>query len=426
MNKNQITYFVFLIFILLFAPGEIFAQQNNYLTIQQALLLAEKNSPQISANEYENLAANQAINVAKANYYPTLNFEGIESTGFPGSSDGTDVQGLMASPYRQGWGYGLVAQQTIWDFGRTAYNVEAAQYQAQLTAESTKVTRDEIKQLALQTFYECSFDKTQINTWTILSDKSTLITNQVNHFVNTGQRSIVDGDLAQAQTDESNTELAYYMTRLSDATYRLSVILGIPAKSISCPALPENENIFNVSSNILASPLLAQAQANANVAHAKALATKANYYPQIVAIASAGDLENVRLVQEKNYAAGIGVAVPIFNFETISDVNRAELAAVAQDEQTAAQEQDLTEINANYDEIINSSVTKLNYLAIELNLAIKAFSVAKTRYFSFEGDLVDLRDAFTNLARTQNEINQTRAALIEARGAKILINGGTI
>ncbi len=61
-----------------------------------------------------------------------------------------------------------------------------------------------------------------------------------------------------------------------------------------------------------------------------------------------------------------------------------------------------------------------------MDLANKAFSAAKTRYFSFEGNLVDLRDAFTNLARTENEINETRAELLQASGAKILINGGKI
>lgn len=426
MNKKNNFFYLLFISIFIIFPISSYAQQAINLTLQQALKLAEKNSPQISANEYENIAAKQTIDMAKANYYPSLNFEAIDSTGFPGSSSGVGVEGLMGSPYRQGWGYGLVAQQTIWDFGRTTYHVEAAQYQAQLSENATKVTRDQIKQLALQTFYECSFDQTQIITWATLCKDSAMITDQVNHFVNTGQRSIVDGDLSQAQTEQANTELAFFNTRLADVKYRLSIILGIPAQSISCPALPENNNTLNINSNLLASPLLAQAQANSNVAHAKALEAKANYYPQIVALASVGDLENARLVQSKNYSAGIGIIFPLFNLGTHSDVNRAELSAAAQDEQVAAQEQNLTEINANYDEMINSSLTKLQHLAIELNLANKAFSEAKTRYFSFEGDLVDLREAFTNLARTQNDINETRAELLEARGAKILVNGGTL
>lgn len=415
------------LFLNIFSSQNIFAQPANNLTLHQALQLAENNSSQITANEYENLAADQSINVAKANYYPTLSFEAIDSTGFPGSSNGIGVEGMMGSPYRQGYGYGLVAQQTVWDFGRTSAKVKAAQYQAILNADTTKVTRDQVKQLALQTFYACAFDKTQINTWTILSKDSAMITNQVNHFVNTGQQSIVDGDLSRAQTDEAQTELAFYHSLLNDATNRLSIILGIPSRSISCPTLPADNNYLNIPSSYYASPLLAQAQANSNVAYAKAQEAKANYYPQIVAIASLGELQNVRLVQNnENYSAGIGVIFPIFDIGTHADVSRAELAAEAQDENVSAQEQNLSEINSNYDEVIDSSNTKLQYLNKELNLANQAFSAAQSRYFSFQGDLVDLRDAFTNLARIENEINETRAQLLAARGAKILVNGGKI
>ncbi len=38
----------------------------------------------------------------------------------------------MGSPYRSGYGAGFVAQQTIYDFGRTYYDVEASNYEANL------------------------------------------------------------------------------------------------------------------------------------------------------------------------------------------------------------------------------------------------------------------------------------------------------
>ena len=57
--------------------------------------LAEKNSPKLSASRFYEIAANKSINIARANYYPTLNLEAIDSTGFPGSSGLTEVGGLM-------------------------------------------------------------------------------------------------------------------------------------------------------------------------------------------------------------------------------------------------------------------------------------------------------------------------------------------
>ncbi len=67
-----------------------------------------------------------------------------------------------------------------------------------------------------------------------------------------------------------------------------------------------------------------------------------------------------------------------------------------------------------------------NILMYEFDLAIKAFNVAKKRYFSFEGELIDLREAFRNLARVETEIQETRTRLLQASGSKALLNGSTV
>ena len=67
---------------------------------------------------------------------------------------------------------------------------------------------------------------------------------------------------------------------------------------------------------------------------------------------------------------------------------------------------------------------KLRHLVYELDLGNEAFTVAKKRYFSLEGNLIDLRDAFKNLSRVRTEIEETTAKLFQATGAKVLLNGG--
>ena len=89
-----------------------------------------------------------------------------------------------------------------------------------------------------------------------------------------------------------------------------------------------------------------------------------------------------------------------------------------------ATKQRLAEMNAKYDLVIHSSQTRLRHLDSEYALAKKAFNVAKNRYFSLEGELIDLREAFRNLARVETEREETRTRLLQASGSKTLLNGG--
>jgi outer membrane protein TolC len=181
---------------------------------------------------------------------------------------------------------------------------------------------------------------------------------------------------------------------------------------------------LNPETGFESSPLLARAIVGTQVAQARLKQEKAKFYPKIVAVASAGEMANVRLVSRKDYAAGIGVIVPIVDFRTSGEIQRAKAVAFAQEQEVEAQKQYLGEENAKYNEIIKSSDVKLTHLKYEYELANKAFTAAKKRYFSLEGDLIDLREAWRNLSRVETEVDQTRAQMLQASGAKALLNGG--
>ena len=97
---------------------------------------------------------------------------------------------------------------------------------------------------------------------------------------------------------------------------------------------------------------------------------------------------------------------------------KAKAVACASEEEVEAQKQYLDETNGKYDEIIKSAQVKLEHLNKETILANKAFKTAKQRYFSLEGDLIDLREAFRNIARVQAEVNETQTQLLQARGSE--------
>lgn len=416
-------YFYSFLLSSLFSAG-LFAAEKRMLSIDEVMHLTEVNSPQLSADRFREIAANKTVDIARANYFPTLSFEALDTTGFPGSSTGTGVTGLMDSPFRKGLAAGLVAEQVVYDFGRTYYDVEASKHASEYTKQNTRVTIYQIKQLALQTFYECTFFRTQQNKWGRLEKESSIITKEAQHFVDTGQRSIVDRYLSKAQTEEAQTAQAFYTSRLKESVHRLAVIMAIPEDGFTCPMLPhELTSSLNPNMGYESSPLLARAILAKKVAQSRLKQEKSRFYPKIVAVASAGEMASPRLVQRKDYSAGIGVVLPIIDFRTTGEIQRAKAVASAKEQEVEAQKQYLGEMDAKYDEVIKSSEVRLEHLKYEYELATKAFTAAKKRYFSLEGDLIDLREAWRNLVRVEVEVDQTRTQYLQASGSKALLNG---
>ncbi|MBS0359038.1 MAG: TolC family protein [Proteobacteria bacterium] len=386
--------------------------------------LAEKNSPKLAAARFHEVAAKKSIDIAKANYYPNVRVEAIDSGGFPGSSALTEVNGLMDSPFRSNFSAGVVAQQTVWDFGRTIHDVKATKHEAEYAYHDTRVSTYEVKQLALKTFYECTYFKTQSDLWGRLAHESSIITKEAQHFVNTGQRSIVDRYLSKAQTEEAYTAQAFFNEQLINATRELAVIMGVSDNSFSCPSLPVKlTSSLNPDMGFESSPYLARIIAGSKAAEERLQQQKSRFYPKIIAVASAGQLTDVRLVKKQNYAVGIGVVLPIFDMHTSGEIQHASAISSAKTHEIAATKQYLGEMNTRYDVTIQASKVRLQHLADELTLANKAFSVAKKRYFSLEGELIDLREAFRNLSRVETEIQETRTRLLQASGSKALLNG---
>ena len=252
-----------------------------------------------------------------------------------------------------------------------------------------------------------------------------MITHEAKHFVRTGQRSIVDDYLSDSQTEQALTAYEFFKERMRGTVKELAVITGKPADSFECPLLSERLiNTLNPKSRVNASPYMKKAVAEIRVAQEKLKREQADYLPKIVAVASTGIMESTHLVKKQHYAVGLGVILPIIDFNVKGHINKAHAQLLARQQDIEAQKQFIEEMNAEFDQIILSSTTQIKHLVIELDIARKGFKVAKDRYFSLEGSLVDLRDAWRILARVETTIEDARTDLLQAIGAKALLNGG--
>jgi outer membrane protein TolC len=138
-------------------------------------------------------------------------------------------------------------------------------------------------------------------------------------------------------------------------------------------------------------------------------------------------MDESRLVNKRDYSGGFGVTMPIFEgYRIQSQIHQAQALAAQRDQDLNAVRLQLDELNAHYDEIINASRVQLDYLQKELEVADRAFELAKKRYYDFQGTLVDVREAVRNLERIQSEVIDIKADLLLALGSKALLNGAKV
>lgn len=396
------------------------------INVIEAMGLAEKADPSLGAARAVTTQFQYSIDVAKAGYYPRLDLEATDSTGFPGSSSLTGIGGLMGSPYRSGYSYGAVASMTVWDFGRTGYGVEIAKNEFQGSQEDLKLRREEVYRNVLGAFFNCVSTRSQETMYQKMSEEANRVTKEVNRFVRTGQRSIVDKYLSESQAEEIHTSQSTYQEKFEISRRRLALLIGREGQAVLCPelsAVPERslESLNRDEKN----PLLARAEAAAEAARNAANQIHADYYPKITAVGSVGQMDDARLVSQQYYAAGAGLIIPVFEgFRIKSEESQANAKVLEADYTVSFVRQTISDIDARYDEIIRADAVEREHLVHELELGHQAFEVAGKRYFTLQGGLIDLRDSMSNLLRVETRSIDVGAELLLNEGLKAVSDGG--
>ncbi|MFI5349178.1 MAG: TolC family protein [Elusimicrobiota bacterium] len=396
------------------------------LTLAEVLEQGEQNSPRLKASRLQEKAAHEGVGAAQSAYVPSIAAEGIDSWGFPGSSGAMGIGGLMGSPYRSGAAGGLVATDTLFDFGRTYSSVKTAKDFEDLQRGGTAVEKYTVDADILRTFYACSRFRSEHEVWDSLHGETEIVAKEVVKYVETGQRSIVDKYLALAQVEEARTERNYFKSRMESTASRLALLIGSSEKDLSCPALPAADEPVPLYPTGGENPYVMVSQTEVDLAKSRLGLAKADFLPKIVGVASVGGMERVRLVERTDYSGGLGIILPLFDgLGTVHRVGQARATLDAKTQELGAVRLQMDEANARYDEIIDASKARIEHLKTEQKLAEDGFSVAKSRYFKFQGTLVDLRDALRNLGRIETDLRETQANLLEASGSKALLNGSS-
>lgn len=386
---------------------------------------AESANHTLGAAKAQERAAASQISASEGNFLPHIEANAIDTSGFPGSSGALGITGVAGSPYRSGPAAGLLASAIIWDFGRTLNSVRSAEHLSLAQKAQTDLTRQDVDVSAAQLFYECVRFRSQRDAWSFMNLEAAVIAKEVERFVRTGQRSIVERYLSRAQLEESLTNMQDYQESMHGAEERLRIFTRLAIQQLDCPAL-EQLSLDSASSAKTVTdgnPLLTRADENARAAEAQVNAAKDDFLPVVKGFAAVGAMEHSRLVPKQDYAVGVGVQLPLFDgFKTRNQVKAAQAQLESREELIEASRDQIDLTNAKYDQLIGTTQTRLTHLERELSLAQEGFRVAKKRYFSLQGNLVDLREALRNLMRTKSEAIDARLDLTLAKTEKEIFN----
>jgi outer membrane protein TolC len=170
------------------------------------------------------------------------------------------------------------------------------------------------------------------------------------------------------------------------------------------------------------SPLVTYAMAQVDTAESSVSKAQAQHWPKLIAVGSAGQMQKSRVVPKQDYAAAIGIELPIFEgFRISNDVRRAEAQLERRKAELDQAQLDLNTLVADYDHRIRAAKAQLSRLEGEHETALKALQLAKERYVSYRGLLVDVRESIRNLARIKTEIADAKADLLLATGSKAIL-----
>ena len=165
------------------------------LTPLDLLSWTEQEDPHLKASTSKIVETEQQVGVAESAFYPSVELNGMNNVGFPGSVARGGylpyVRGIAISPYRQGWVGGAVAYYNLLDFKRT-HARDAAKHDVDSWTEEKKITKIQVYENALRVYFDCIISKTLTSIYKTLGDESAVVETQVGMFVRTGQRSIVD------------------------------------------------------------------------------------------------------------------------------------------------------------------------------------------------------------------------------------------
>ena len=390
--------------------------------------LSLSNSASVAARGEGVQVAAKKIEVEKTALMPKFMVGGIDTIGLPGSGSLSDFGGFMGSPFREGWSVGLFAAETVYDFGKTSSRVEAAEKNKELSIQQRQVEQMKVSGQVLELYLACAAASSKLDLYRLISLEANSIQKEVRNFVRTGQRSVVEDYLITAQATDFLQKKEDAKVALEFSKKQLGQYADLAPEKVGCENL---ENLDWLTAQKVPSseesPYIKFATSRLKLAQAELQNRHTQERPWIEITGSAGDMENVRLVPNDSWAAAVGFVIPIWDGGKTDHQEAEALQAVAEGEKDlAAAQQRLDAERLALDRLYERNKVRVGYLGAENKAAKDALHLAKERYQSYSGGLIDLRESDRNAQYMGEQWIDAKEQWVSSSGTRVLLFGGKI
>jgi outer membrane protein len=388
--------------------------QTPVVSLAQARQTALQNHPQIASASLEAQASAFAVREVRSAYFPSLsaNLTGVGSEHNSVLSAGAVT---TSSIYNRG-ATGIVANQLLTDFGRTASLERSAKLRHASREQSVTFTRFEVLVEVEQAYYQALASESILKVAQATVDLRGTTLRQISALAQSALRSTVDVSFAQVTLSQAQLDLFRAQNDARASHARLSAAMGY-----------ERDRPFALTDETLPAPIsadvdgligeamrersdLAVLRLNHDAMQSYAEAEKRLRNPTISATVVSGvaPVRDDRL-PETYSAAGINVNIPVLNgglFKARREEAESHAAAADKDVQALAVRVARDVKIAWLD--VNDAFQRLDVTVRMVAEANEALRLAQARYDNALGSIVELNQA---------QLNQT-AAEIAAASAK--------
>jgi outer membrane protein len=390
------------------------AQAPPVLSLEQAQQIALRNHPKIAAAELTAQASGFQVKEARSAYFPTVsgNVTGVGTEHGSVLSAGAVTTSSIYS--RQSTG--VVLNQLITDFGRTADLTKSAKLRNESENQNVTNTRAQVLVTVQQAYYRALAGQSVLKVAQATLSLRRVTLRQVTALAQSALRSTVDVSFAQVNESQAELDLFHAENDAIASHSELSAAMGYDRDqpfSLNDEPLPAPLNP-NVQALIQEAdrerPDLAARRLNQEALDRYADAEKDLRNPTISlgAVAGVAPVRDPRL-PESYSGAGVNISIPVLNgglFKARREEAEARAAAAAKDVQDlsvqVARDVRVAWLNAN------DAFRRLDVTARMEAQANESLRLAQARYDAALGSIVELNTA---------QLNQT-AAQIAAASAK--------
>jgi outer membrane protein len=388
-------------------------QASEVIDLEQALEIARKQNPSLTASRSEAAAAQARLTQSRAAYYPQLNASaGMDRTW---NEYGDNLSANRLDNITDNYSTGLSVTQYLFDFGKTPAQVE----QSSQNLGSTEMDYETAHKTLVRDVKQAYFEVLKNQQLVIVGKENLEVRQQqlaqAQALYRQGLRPKIDVTRGEVEVSQDRLNLVILEYGLQEATIAFEKLLGGPPvigsyslaeENLSSQTTPDLRVLIEAAMEKRSA--IAGLEAQVKAAEAGLLSSKRSAYPSLTAAGTytfGGD----RLpMEDHRWKAGIYLNWPLFTgFRQTGQVNESRAAVSRLNALVESRKLSVTEEVTRAYFLLQTARETIKNAEIALGQAKDNLAIAQGRYKAGVSDSIELSDA-------QVLYTESRSALVRA------------